>query len=248
MTDMTLQDGRAQSEMPVSTSSRLMALFELVLISAVFFIVRDWATKAQLLGAGSLGIVSAVIAGTLTMKLRGGSWHDLGLKKPGSVGSWALTLGLAAAAIVTVYISIPTVVVPLLNALFDDLNFHTSGHAFDFLYGRPFALAVYIVVIAWGGAAFGEELFSRGLMLNRLAEVFGFSKIGWLVAVLGQAVFFGAAHAYQGTVGMFLTGSVGLIFGIFYLVGKRNLVPLILAHGIIDTIGLTQLYLANPVS
>jgi len=233
---------------PISNSSRLVAFAELLIIVAAFLTVREWARGMEFIASGSLGIVAAVAVGTLTMKLRGGSWRELGMKLPKSKSTWVLTIGLSGLTIIAVFVSIPTVLIPLLEVLFSDLDWHTGEHTFDFLYGRPLVLVAYIVVIAWGGAAIGEEMFSRGLMMNRLAEVFGFSKLGWLVALIGQAVFFGAAHAYQGTVGMFVTGSVGFIFGVFYLIGRRNLFPIILAHGIIDTIGLTQLYLANPVS
>ena len=182
------------------------------------------------------------------MKLRGRSWRRFGLMRPRSVAGWLLTIGLAVVTVLAVLVTIPTVVVPVLQSLFSNAAWHGPGQSFEFLYGQPLILVAYIVIIGWGGAAFGEEMFSRGLMMNRLAEVFGLSKLGWIIALIGQAVFFGAAHAYQGTVGMFMTGSVGLIFGVFYLIGKRNLWPLILAHGTIDTIGLIQLYVANPVS
>lgn len=66
--------------------------------------------------------------------------------------------------------------------------------------------------------------------------------------LFGQAAFFGLAYACQGIGGVFLTGSIGLIFGAFYLILKRNLWPFILAHGTIDTVSVIQLYPGNPVT
>ncbi len=39
------------------------------------------------------------------------------------------------------------------------------------------------------------------------------------------------------------TGTIGLAFGTLFLVYKRNLWPLIIFHGLIDTAGFTALYL-----
>lgn len=55
-----------------------------------------------------------------------------------------------------------------------------------------------------------------------------------------------ARHLYQGLGGALMTGAVGVLFGVLYLVMKRNLWPLIIAHGIIDTLTLTQIYLLPP--
>ena len=76
----------------------------------------------------------------------------------------------------------------------------------------------------------------RGFVLNRLADLFGQSRIGWTLAILIQAIIFGLLHLYQGVPGMVGTGVVALIFAAIYLIGKRRLLPVILGHGIINTI------------
>ncbi|WP_228737514.1 CPBP family intramembrane glutamic endopeptidase, partial [Xanthomonas euvesicatoria] len=57
------------------------------------------------------------------------------------------------------------------------------------------------------------------------------------------SVVFGAMHASQGISGIALTGIVGAAFGYAYLRSNRNLLALILAHGLVDTWGVTTLYL-----
>ncbi len=56
------------------------------------------------------------------------------------------------------------------------------------------------------------------------------------------AVLFGYGHYYKGPAGMVDSGVAGLILGIAYLAAGRNLWAPILAHGIIDTVGVTALY------
>jgi len=68
----------------ISKSARLQALAELVIIIAVFLAVRQWMRSLDIIATGSIGVVFAVVAGTITMKLRGGSWTDLGRRPPGS--------------------------------------------------------------------------------------------------------------------------------------------------------------------
>jgi membrane protease YdiL (CAAX protease family) len=53
---------------------------------------------------------------------------------------------------------------------------------------------------------------------------------------------FGLGHAYQGAVGMLLVTYSGLIYGLLYILGKRNLWYTIIAHGTADTIAFLALY------
>ena len=63
-----------------------------------------------------------------------------------------------------------------------------------------------------------------------------------LWSVIGQAAIFALAHAYQGVTGVLMVFTVALIFGaIFYRCG-RNLWPVIVAHGLVDTIAVTSFY------
>lgn len=91
-------------------------------------------------------------------------------------------------------------------------------------------------------AAFGEEFFFRGFLLTVIAEALGASRAAWIAAVLVQAIGFGLVHAYQGPVQAISIGIGGAVYGGAFLVAKRNLWPVILAHGINDTLGLILLY------
>lgn len=107
--------------------------------------------------------------------------------------------------------------------------------------GNPYMYAWYLVPVAWGSAAIGEELLCRGFLLHRLEGL----TMTWIAVVL-QAAIFSLAHLYQGITGVAAIFVLALVFGSLYIKSGRNLVPLILAHGLIDTWAMTVLFLGRP--
>jgi CAAX protease family protein len=100
------------------------------------------------------------------------------------------------------------------------------------------------VAIAWTTAAFGEEMFFRGFIITRLQSVFSGVKFASVIAVILAGAFFGYIHMYyQGMRGFVTTGAIGLAFGATFLLMKRNLYPVILVHGIVDTLTFTALFM-----
>jgi membrane protease YdiL (CAAX protease family) len=100
------------------------------------------------------------------------------------------------------------------------------------------------LVIVWTAAAFGEEMFFRGYLITRLQNLFSDIKFGNVLAVITPALLFGLAHIYyQGLRGLVITGLIGLAFGTMFLLFKRNLWPLILWHGVIDTLTFTAMFM-----
>jgi membrane protease YdiL (CAAX protease family) len=90
--------------------------------------------------------------------------------------------------------------------------------------------------VAWVLIGFGEEFVFRGFILNRLLLVTGESSHGLVLASLLQAIWFGAGHASQGLTGMLMTGAVGFVLALVFLTRmNRNLWPLVIAHGTIDS-------------
>jgi membrane protease YdiL (CAAX protease family) len=100
------------------------------------------------------------------------------------------------------------------------------------------------LVTVWTAAAFGEEMFFRGYLVTRLQTVFADIKFGVVLAVLVPALLFGLGHVYyQGLRGLVITGAIGLAFGTMFLLFKRNLWPVVLWHGIIDTLTFTAIFM-----
>ena len=178
------------------------------------------------------------------MQREGLSWKEYGLRLPKGRGQWLGSIGISLLAAVSVILFM-ALVLPLIN---NALGIEVPAEAderFRFLLGKPYLFVGYLVVVVWFGAALGEEMFMRGFVLNRLAAFLGAGAFGWSVALVIHAVIFGLMHAYQGVPGMISTGAVALIFGALDLVSKRSLFPVVLGHGLINTISLTGYYLTD---
>lgn len=77
-----------------------------------------------------------------------------------------------------------------------------------------------------------EELLFRGFLLAYLD-----AYLPWLAAVLGSAVIFGLAHAYQGAGGALRCGMIGLVTALLYVWTGSILLPALL-HVVVDVHGL----------
>lgn len=100
------------------------------------------------------------------------------------------------------------------------------------------------MAIVWTSAAFGEEMFFRAFLITRAERTFSGIPFAPILAVLVAALIFGTGHFYyQGLRGLIVTGMIGVALGLLYLGYKRNLWPLILAHGLVDSLAMTGLYL-----
>lgn len=119
---------------------------------------------------------------------------------------------------------------------------------YNYLQGNPMMLVlslmgVYIV------SSFGEEVVYRGFLITRLHQMFGpQSRRTELFAVLISSVIFGLAHFEWGAMGVGQTTCMGVAFGVSYLLTKRTLWPLVLAHAYMDTLLLVPLYFAQDVN
>jgi len=233
------------SEAPSSAGgSKLIALLEIGLVLLPVLLSKfvgaldfvEASSFRNFVGPGS--IVVSVLLATFLLRRRGITWGDIGMRRPKSMmttGAWTIV------AVVAVFI-VPGMVISYLNQIVDLPQIDTSR--FASLSGNLPMLLTWLA-IGWTAAAFGEEMLARGFLLNRFADVFGDKAIGFGLAAIFQAVVFGLAHIYQGWTGVLVTGLVGLIWGFVYVAGKRSLWPVIIAHGLVDTVGLTQLYLMS---
>ena len=175
------------------------------------------------------------LLGLISFRLRDGGWAAMGLGWP---ASWRRTLLIAAAA--------AFLRIVLSAALIDPVTAHfwppakapagmneITGHAW---------IALRWLGIVWTFAAFGEEIGYRGYLLNRAADAGGGSKAAYWIAVAAASVLFGYGHFYKGPAGIIDSGMAGLILGTAYMLSGRNLWACILAHGLIDTVGVVAVF------
>ncbi len=230
------ESGNEQVDRPQS-KERLIAFRDLALVVAMMVAVKQSLLPITQLYAGPASTFSAMIVATLLLRHRGRSWGDLGFRWP---ESWIKTIGLTLLAMAFF------VVCTQLMALVADQFFADVGTSdrFSHIEGNLVAY-VLIMLLVWTHGSFFEELLFRAFIISNASEGLGGGLRGDIIALLISSAFFGYRHAYyQGWHGALVTGAGGFAFGVFYLwFGKRNIMPLILAHGTFNTLGQTFRYL-----
>jgi len=177
----------------------------------------------------------------LWIKLRGERWVDFGLivpkKWPRYIAYGMLLFIVALAWDIVLKPTIDHVVAQMTGA-----NPHQDEEAFAMVTGN-LPLFLFLLPIVWLFAAFGEEVFYRGYLMTRLEDLLGGGRLAVVGAMVAQAVIFALGHWYQGPVGMVGVGIFGVIYGLGARLWGRNLWPSMVAHGLLDTLGFTLLYL-----
>ncbi len=187
------------------------------------------------LGIFPFPILPLFLVAWASLRLRHLGWRDVGLRRP---EKWLLTIGLASFVGVVYQALDILLIVPFIQRLTGE---SIDLSQFSFLRGSLPALIIFLI-ISWTEAAFIEEMFFRGYFLNRLSDLSGQQRWSLAFAVIGNALIFGAAHAYQGITGVVDTALAGMLLGLLYLAARRNLWLPILVHGIIDTLGFVLIY------
>jgi membrane protease YdiL (CAAX protease family) len=180
----------------------------------------------------NLAYVASAIVAWAVLRMRGSSWREIGLARP---QSWRRTvlLGIGAfvgAVIVSVAVQVIALNLPGVQVAEADVS------RFNPVEGNM-PLLLFYLLLSWTTIAFGEEMFYRAFLTNRLAEVFQNTELGWAFAAVGSSVAFGLAHyANEGPMGIVGNGAFGLLFALIYLRTGRNLWVTIIAHGLLNTL------------
>ena len=206
------------------------------LVSGRLFSHADLASGRIMAVAAPIHMLILFGVATALLRWRGEGWRSVGLARPVSIRR---TAGL----IVGGYIGLIAINAVLVTTVFPALGLaHPAFGAFGALKGDVGRYA-YWLVMAWVSAGLGEELQFRGFLWSRLNRLFGGGRAAGWTALGVQAVLFGLGHMYQGLSGVLVTTTVGLMLGVIFLAGRRNLVACIVLHGMVDTISLTVLFL-----
>lgn len=120
-----------------------------------------------------------------------------------------------------------------------------TGGRFDFVKGNLVGYLT-VMVLVWTHGSFFEELLFRAFVITKGEAVLGGSRAASIAAVIMAAIFFGYRHYYyQGMHGAIITGLIGLLFGLIYIrIGRRNILPLAFAHGLVNSIAQTSRFLS----
>lgn len=211
----------------------------LAAVLLTFAIVRFASAALALPRPGQFAVVAASLVAAVLLVRAGVTWTEIGFGRPGSVLR-TLLAGLALYVAATAAIVI--VVFPLARALgLPPMRLETFGGLRGNL---PVLLATLVMV--WTTVAFGEEFVFRGLVQRGVAGMLSGGAPPSLavaaVAIVAQALVFGALHASFGPTGVLNATVVGLVFGVGLIATGGNLWPLVIAHGLTDTVGLVALY------
>ena len=213
----------------------LLRLVDIVCVAAAFIAVAAALEALGVERAGPAAIVVALVVATWRLRASGQRWADVGLRAP---PRWSRALLWAAAAYALVIAANVLVVIPLARHFgWAPTNVAKLGA----IAGNLPMLAFWLAV-AWTTAAFGEELLFRGFLQSRLSGLLGDWAAGNAAAILVQAAIFGLGHIGFGVRGAVTAAVIGVIFGTIYVVNGRNLWPLIIAHGVTDSVSLVALY------
>jgi membrane protease YdiL (CAAX protease family) len=188
-------------------------------------------------GRGPVPFRTLVLALVVTRFIRatGRSWAAFGL-------AWNLRWWHAAAIVVVVLLAKVIVIQPLSDWLRAVVNVAPSDYTFfRHIEGNPLALGLWLI-IAWVVGGFAEEMVFRGYVMRTTAEVFGSGRGAWAGALVAQALIFGLGHAYLGWGGAVSGTLSALLYGGAVLAARGSLWPVIVAHGLWDSLGFVALY------
>jgi hypothetical protein len=205
-----------------------MAIIEFALVGFIFYAdYRHWIPFSK--------TPELLLLGWISLRLRGLRWRDVGLTR---YRAWLQTIaiGVVVGALLETFALLVTQ--PVLTKFFGR---QPDLELFRMLTGNLRMTALFIV-LAWALAGLGEEMFWRGYLMNRVADLLGRKTASWIVSLIVVSFVFGWAHSYQGLTGIVEEGFAGLLLGLIYLGTGRNLWVPIIAHGVADTIDMVLIY------
>jgi hypothetical protein len=207
--------------------------------------VQTYETAARLRGFGPLGLVAiaAVLSGSLAGPLAGALlvfvWARLSETPLQALGftrprSWTLTVVWGVAIGIGLKIGMKSVVMPLLGASPINVSYHS-------LMGNAAALPGMVATVIIS-AGFGEEVFFRGYIFERLSKLLGRSQPALAATVLLSVVLFALAHYYdQRLPGVAQAAVTGLVFGGIFA-WRRQIWLVMVAHAAYDLVAVAMIY------
>jgi membrane protease YdiL (CAAX protease family) len=205
-----------------------LALVEFLLVALIFY--ADYRHLIPFSKTPEL-----VVLGWTSLRLRKLGWRYVGLTR---YRTWpvTITLGVALGSMTEAFQLFVTQ--PVLSRL---VGKEPDLDLFRMLTGN-IRMTLLFIALSWVLAGLGEELFWRGYLMNRVADIAGRTPRSWIVSLVLVNLAFGLAHGYQGVTGCIEEGISGLFLGLMYLRTGKNLCVPIIAHGFADTIDMILIF------
>jgi membrane protease YdiL (CAAX protease family) len=213
---------------------------DLIVLLIVFCTAWYFKSHLPIMLQGAFVIVTTSLTAFIIIKKRKIPFKALGLQRIAINGSFFREV---------ITVSVLIFIVQLLGILIIGslLGSPESGAAID---NQPLTTTGFLLDIifnVWLITAIGEEFIFRSIIINRFRALYNNTKSGYTIYLIAglQAIWFGLAHPSQGLSGILITGLIGFVLGIYLLkFSKNGLWPLIIAHGLIDTIVLTIFFIS----
>lgn len=223
---------------------RLRLLQEFIIIIGAWYMLKAVLDIFIWRFSGPVSLAMMLVFVFFYLRKRGHSFSWIGLVSFTSIKSWLLLLPQIILAIIA------------MAAIGSGISF--AGEALGFEFMKPDIAAatnrfgdladntsqylIWIAIIWFAGPA--EELFFRGFMIGQLREILGQSRSATALSIVIPAISFGLGHMYyQGLRGLFVTGGVALMMGILFVLYKRNIWPLAIAHAALNSLMFTAMYM-----
>ncbi len=209
------------------------AIFDLLLLLTVFW--TSWLFRTYFLPVfqGAFVVISTSLIAVLIINLRRIDYRNIGfLRRKINKSFFKEVLTVSLLIFATQFIGV--LIVGFLFGMPDNSSAvtHQPKSAIGFI--------LDIVFMVWIVTAVGEEFLFRGIIINRLDQLFKNVNIKLYLISLIQAIWFGLGHQSQGLPGIIITTLIGFVLGIYIIKNRKlGLWPIIVAHGLIDTIVLT---------
>jgi len=174
------------------------------------------------------------LAAWAMLRKRGGRWATLGLARP---PNWTLAIA-GGVALYLVNMALSEWAVPAIADIFKP---RPQASFLAYMRGNLGGFALW-VTIGWIVGGFIEECLFRGFLLTRVSQLFANPAAGIAIAIVAQAVLFGSLHLYGGAFAFIHATVFAIANGIFYVLLGRNLWPLIVVHGVWNTVGIWSTY------
>jgi len=224
--------------------TRLRLLLEFVVIFAIGHVLKVALDLAiwRYSGPVSLGIMLVLIF--FYLRWRGHTFSWIGLTPLKSTKSLLLVL--------------PQILLAFLGIMASGLAIAYGGEALGIEFMKPDASGAenrfgdlagntplylsWLAILWFAGPA--EELYFRGFMIGQMRDILGRSRLATAFSIIVPAIVFGVGHMYyMGLRGLFVTGGIGLTLGILYILYKRNIWPLAIAHAAFNSLTFTAMYM-----
>jgi membrane protease YdiL (CAAX protease family) len=208
-------------------------------IKDVIIVVAASLLGLTLVGAGAglllspLGMLIGVSVSLIILRHEPEVMREYGFRMPSSFREGARTTIFALVGAFVIFNLADRLIAPEFG--------EANTAVFEPIIGNP-GLLVVTLFASWVGAAVGEEAVYRGFVQTHLARAIGGERGRW-IGNIAQALIFSSLHFYQGWAGVIHLFLFALFLGWVYWRSERSLLPLILAHGLMNSLSFIGLYM-----